>query len=366
MKKLTIAAVIFGLIIGSLVASWQIIIDFTKDVTNSHSFADAVSMAAPSVVNIYTSTVKQQEDNTNPLVKRYFTQQPRSQTLQELSLGSGVIMHKSGYIMTNLHVIKNATEILVMLYDGRQVNAEVIGMDKETDLAVLKVNIEPLKPIKVGSSDAMRVGDHALAIGNPYGFGQTVTSGIVSAKGRYGLNLNTYENYIQTDAAINVGSSGGALINTRGELIGINTANYTQSGGSQGIALATPVEVISKVLMDIIKHGFVVRGWLGLEVAQITPEIAAQLNTRVRNGIVITRTQAGSPAQEAGLQSQDIILSIQGKAITSGYQGLHEVAELTPGEEITIEVLRKNQKLTLVAEIGIRPASHKVPITSEP
>ncbi|MCK5882002.1 MAG: PDZ domain-containing protein, partial [Sinobacterium sp.] len=169
--------------------------------------------------------------------------------------------------------------------------------------------------------------------------------------------LNTYENYIQTDAAINVGSSRGALTNTSGELIGINTANYTQSGGSQGIALATPVETIYKVVTDIIQHGYVIRGWLGLEVAQLTPELALQLNTTITHGIVITRTQAGSPAQLAGLQSQDIIISIDGKQINSGYQGLHEVADLPPGRSIEVEVLRKNKRVKLNAVIGTRPAA---------
>ncbi len=362
MKKLTFAAIFTGFLIGALAASWQILIDFSKDLTNSHSFADAVAIAAPSVVNIYTSTMKAAEQNNdNPVVRQYFNQQrQRSQSMQEISLGSGVIMHESGYIITNLHVIKNATEILILLFDGRQANAKVVGIDQETDLAVLQIPLQQLVPVQAGSSEAMRVGDKVLAIGNPYGFGQTVTSGIVSAKGRYGLNLNTYENYIQTDAAINVGSSGGALINTRGELIGINTANYTQSGGSQGIALATPIETIAKVITDIIKHGFVVRGWLGLEVAQINPDIAARLNTNITNGIVITRTQAGSPAQKAGLKAQDIVLSIQGKPITSGHQGLFKVADLVPGEEITIEVLRNNQKLAFTAIIGIRPDASEV------
>lgn len=358
MRKATITAIIIGLLIGSLFASWRIIIDFAKDVTNLHSFADAVAITAPSVVNIYTSTPKSNDFIEDPLAQRYFKpQKEQIQNTQEISLGSGVIMNKHGYIVTNLHVIKDASKIIVLLYDGRQSKATVVGADTATDIAILKINQTDLTAISIGNSIDMRVGDPVLAIGNPYGFGQTVTSGIISAKGRYGLNLNTYENYIQTDAAINVGSSGGALINTRGELIGINTANYTQSGGSQGIALATPVETIYKVVSDIIQHGHVVRGWLGLEVTQLTPELALQLGTEITNGIVITRVQAGSPAQQAGLIAQDIIMSIDGKRISSGHQGLNEVADLMPGRTTEIEVLRKDKMVKLQAIIGTRPAS---------
>ena len=356
MRKVTLIAIIIGLLIGALFASWRIIIDFAKDVTNSHSFADAVAITAPSVVNIYTSNQIESTEQHHLIERPNTFQNTDTSTPQEISLGSGVIMHEYGYIVTNLHVIKDAKQIIVSLYDGRQSSASIIGADKATDIAILKIQQTNLSAIAIGNSENMRVGDPVLAIGNPYGFGQTVTSGIISAKGRYGLNLNTYENYIQTDAAINVGSSGGALINTRGQLIGVNTANYTQSGGSQGIALATPVETVYKVLTDIIRHGYVVRGWLGLEVAQLTPELAQQLNTTASHGIVITRTQSGSPAQEAGLLSQDIIISIDGKKISTGYQGLNEVADLMPGHSIEIEVLRKNKPIKLYAVIGIRPA----------
>ncbi len=358
MRKATLTAIFIGLLIGALFASWRIIIDFARDITNTHSFADAVALTAPSVVNIYTSSPIIQAKNTNELVSRYFTQQQSLQNnTQEISLGSGVIMHKHGYIVTNLHVIKDATKIVALLFDGRQAEAKIIGVDTATDIAILKIQQTDLPAIQMGNSEDMRVGDSVLAIGNPYGFGQTVTSGIISAKGRYGLNLNTYENYIQTDAAINVGNSGGALINARGELIGINTANYTQSGGSQGIALATPVETVYKVISDIIQHGYVVRGWLGLEVAQLTPEIAQQIDTDITNGIMITRTQSGSPAQQAGLLAQDIIISIDGKRISNGHQGLNEVADLMPGHTIEVEVLRKNKRVKVYAVIGIRPAS---------
>ena len=357
LSKSTYIAILFGLLFGALVAYWQTVWSFTKDITNSYSFADATAMAAPSVVSIFTSTIKTVNPRSNnPLIERFFKNQPRRQsTQQEISLGSGIIIHKNGYIVTNLHVIRDASEILVQLYDGRQTNAKVVGKDEETDLAVLKIKLTQLDPVLIGNSQIMRVGDAVLAIGNPFGFGQTVTSGIISAKGRYGLNLNTYENYIQTDAAVNIGSSGGALINARGELIGMNTANYTQSGGSLGIALATPVETISKVLTDIIQYGYVIRGWLGLEVTQLTPALAQLLSINRDHGVVITHTHSEGPAEKAGLKINDVILSIDGIDINTGHQGLLEVAELSPGKQISIEVLRNNQKQTIMAEIGIRP-----------
>ncbi len=236
-----IYTVILGLLFG-VAAAWLVNHVQDSQVPAVTSYADAASKAAPSVVNIYTTKLAMPEkryQGDDSLLRHFFNQrQKRFQQKRELSLGSGVILNQKGFVLTNLHVINNAQEILVLLYDGREALARVVGVDKDTDLAVLKIDLEALVAIDIGPVKNMRVGDSVLAIGNPYGFGQTVTAGIISATGRYGLNLNTYEDYIQTDAAINIGSSGGALINTQGQLIGINSAIYSQTGSSQGIGLA--------------------------------------------------------------------------------------------------------------------------------
>lgn len=360
MKK-TLFYVFAGLLVGA-VAGWMVKHHSTSSGPQLVSFADAVSMAAPSVVNIYTTKVTlepQQLQSNDPLLNFFFNQQiQRYRQKRELSLGSGVIVHQQGFILTNNHVIQDAEEILVLLYDGREALARVIGTDEETDLAVLKVDLPELQPIQIGDLTQLRVGDPVLAIGNPYGFGQTVTAGIVSAMGRYGLNLNTYENFIQTDAAINVGSSGGALVNGMGQLVGINAAIYSQSGGSQGIGLAIPMDIASKVLTDIIRHGEVIRGWLGLEVAQLTPNLAKQLGLDQTNGVVITNTYRQGPADQAGLLQGDIIISIDHKMINNGQEGMLEVANLEPGKKIIVEVIRSNQTKTIPLTVGIRPSSN--------
>lgn len=359
MKNLVIY-ILAGLAIGSATGWLTTYLKNTDEPLQLVSFADAVSYAAPSVVNIYTqkTTHELQRSKTNdPLLNFFFNQQNRRyKQKRELSLGSGVIVHKQGFILTNYHVIQDADEILVLLYDGRETLARVIGKDTETDLAVLQIDLPDLQPIKTGDLEKLRVGDPVLAIGNPYGFGQTVTAGIVSAMGRYGLNLNTYENFIQTDAAINNGSSGGALINGRGQLIGINTAMYSRSGGSQGIGLAIPIDIASKVLTDIIRHGEVIRGWLGLEVTQLNANIANRLGIQRTSGVVITNTYRQGPAEAAGLLPGDIIISIDNKKIVSGQDGLLEVANLQPGDIVRTEVIRNNQTQVIDVAVGTRPS----------
>jgi serine protease DegS len=363
--KHSLLYIFLGLITGSVIA-WFSAQHFNQNSQNKTepmfvSFADAVDRAAPSVVNIYTTkiTQRQHQNNNNPFYNLFVEQQnKRMQQQRELSLGSGVILHEDGLILTNYHVINNAERILVLLYDGRKYLAEVIGSDKETDLAVLKINAEALKAIHTSSSESVRVGDPVLAIGNPFGFGQSVSAGIISGKGRYGLNLNTYEDFIQTDAAINVGSSGGALVDHNGHLIGINTAMYSQSGGSQGIGLAIPIEIASKVLTDIIQHGHVVRGWLGLEGAQLSPSAAKSLNLADDTGIVITKVFEGGPAAHAGIQMHDIITHINNQAMESSHKGLLEVANLAPGEKIPLQLIRGQQSLNLDIIVGMRPASN--------
>lgn len=321
------------------------------------SYANAVNKAAPSVVNIYTTKMvaRQTSGNQSHLNNLFLNNPKKAPQETQISLGSGVILHQQGFILTNLHVIEDAREILILLHDGRKALASIVGTDKDTDLAVLKIDVPDLQAVTLGNSEMTRIGDPVLAIGNPFGFGQSVTAGILSGKGRYGLNLNTYENFLQTDAAINIGSSGGALVNQYGDIIGINAALYSQSGGSQGIGLAIPIEIATKVLKDIIQHGQVVRGWLGLEVAQITPEIAAYFRLPVNEGIIISNVYTSSPAAIAGLRVGDILEQIGKTDIKNGHTGLLEVANLEPGEIINIQVLRKQQHLTLKVKVGIRP-----------
>ncbi len=351
-----IHSILLGLVFGALVAFTGVLLMQNQ---SQHSLADAANKAAPSVVNIYTTKITQIPSiTTNEGLPDYFSnqRQKRYQQKRELSLGSGVIINQHGFILTNYHVIKNAQEILILTYDGRETLASITGIDKETDLAVLKVQINNLVPVDIGDLNDMRTGDPVLAIGNPYGFGQTVTSGIISAMGRYGLNINTYENFIQTDAAINIGSSGGALVNSNGELIGINSAIYSQTGGSQGIGLAIPIDIATKVMTDIIRHGQVVRGWLGLEVTQLTPTLASQLNLQQTSGVIITNTHNNGPAERAGLAPGDIIISIDKKPIKNGQEGLLEVANIEPGKNIDIEIIRDNQTLTISLIVGVRPS----------
>ena len=253
------------------------------------SYADAVALASPAVVNIYTQTIVQQEVHPlfdDPFFRNFFDADsiPQQERIQS-SLGSGVILSPQGYIVTNNHVITGADSIVVALKDGRESIAEVIGTDPETDLAVLKVSMSELPSIAILESDKSRVGDVVLAIGNPFGVGQTVTMGIISATGRHSLGINTYEDFIQTDAAINPGNSGGALIDAYGNLIGINTAIFSKSGGSQGIGFAIPSNLTKQVMKDLIKHGRVVRGWLGIEIQELTPKLAESFGLETMQGL---------------------------------------------------------------------------------
>lgn len=356
--KTALPFILLGLLAGSIAAFWSL--KEPQQPSNWLSFADAVDVAAPAVVNIYTTKAAEitpeQPEHNNPFLNLYQDQQKRRmQQQKELSLGSGVILSRQGFILTNYHVIKDAEEILVLLFDGRKTLATIEGIDKATDLAVLKIHLDNLQPIAIGDSKTMRVGDPVLTIGNPYGFGQSVSAGILSGKGRYGLNLNTYEDFLQTDAAINIGSSGGALTNPSGQLIGINTALYSRTGGSQGIGLAIPIEIAQKVLNDIIQYGYVIRGWLGLEAAQINPQLAKQLGLKTTQGIVVTNLFHNSPAAKAGILVGDIITHIDGEAITTGHKGLLEVANLLPGKKITTTLIREGTAYKTTVIIGQRP-----------
>jgi len=351
-------AIFLGLFFGALLAASFLLYKNIK-LNNPPSFADAASKAAPSVVNIYTTKIKSSY-TPNIANDYYFTQRRmRLERKRELTLGSGVIVESSGLVLTNYHVIKDAEEILILAHDNRQAIASIIGVDADTDLAILKISLSNLKAIDFGDLKKMRVGDSVLAIGNPYGFGQTVSSGIISAIGRYGLNLNTYENFIQTDAAISVGSSGGALINSQGEMIGINSANYSQNGNASGIGLATPVDIAKKVTNDIIEFGYVVRGWLGIEVTQLTPAIANQLGLSTSSGIIITNIYPNGPAHQAQLQPGDIITSIDDNDISNGQEGMFEVANLPPGTTIKVRAIRKEKAFSTKVTVGTRPHSNR-------
>ena len=324
------------------------------------SYAGAVRSATPAVVNIYTAKLVSTRQNPmlNDLYFRKFIQPgqlPQRQRI-ERSLGSGVIVTEQGHILTNNHVIAGADAIQVLLHDGRSTSAVVIGSDQATDLAVLKVDLPDLQPIELGDSNAARVGDVVLAIGNPLGFGHSVTQGIVSALGRYGLQPNAYEDYIQTDATIHLGNSGGALIDTRGRLLGINTLIYT--GNSQGrsaatgigISLAIPANLAVFVMQDLIDYGEVIRGWLGVSV-----EPVRLFETGAKDGraLAVIDVAGNSPAQKAGIQTGDIITHINGEAVQDGRLTMHRIALLRPGDIVDISLQRGQQSIDLRAVIGV-------------
>ena len=322
------------------------------------SYADAVIIAAPAVANLYTTKVVSKSNHPlfeDPQFRRFFGDNLPKQRRMESSLGSAVIMSPEGYLLTNNHVTSGADQIVVALKDGRETTARVIGTDPETDLAVLKIDLKNLPAITVGRSDNIRIGDVALAIGNPFGVGQTVTMGIISATGRNQLGLNTYEDFIQTDAAINPGNSGGALVDANGNLTGINTAIFSKSGGSQGIGFAIPVKLALEVMKSIIEHGQVIRGWLGIEVQPLTQELAESFGLKDRPGIVVAGIFRDGPAQKAGLLLGDVILSIDGEPAGDGRRSMNQVARTKPSDKIAIQVMRNGKELTLTAEVGLRP-----------
>ncbi|MBD1585675.1 Do family serine endopeptidase AlgW [Pseudomonas typographi] len=322
------------------------------------SYAGAVAAAAPAVANLYTT--KQVNKAAHPLFedpqfRRFFGDNMPRQRRWESSLGSAVIMSPEGYLLTNNHVTAGAEQIVVALKDGRETLARVIGSDPETDLAVLKIDLKSLPAITIGSSDGIHIGDVALAIGNPFGVGQTVTMGIISATGRNQLGLNTYEDFIQTDAAINPGNSGGALVDANGNLTGINTAIFSKSGGSQGIGFAIPTKLALEVMKSIIEHGQVIRGWLGIEVQPMTPDLAESFGLKDKPGIVVSGVFREGPAQKAGLQQGDVIVAINGEAAADGRKSMNQVARAHPGERIGIDIVRNGKPLKLTAEVGLRP-----------
>ena len=310
------------------------------------SYADAVDISAPAVANVFTRRLVRDPNSSNPGRARLST-----------SIGSAVVIDAAGYLVTNYHVVAQATEIRLQMADGRVANAEIVGFDAETDLAVLRVDLGVLPVIPLGRSDQLRIGDVVLAIGNPYGLTKTVTQGIVSATGRGLLGLMTFENFIQTDAAINEGNSGGALINSRGELVGINTAVLAQDTGTEGISFAIPVDLVRGVVDEIKEHGRVIRGYVGLEPDEPTRAESAALGLDPNVGIVLTRVYDDGPAARAGLVRGDVLLSINGEAIRSRQQALLLVAALEPGDEVAVVGWRDGQRFSGTLIAAERPPS---------
>lgn len=321
------------------------------------SYSDAVSKAAPSVVNIYTTKLvnRRYRYSNNPLYRHLFNNANAPQQVRmQSTLGSGVIVDTAGHILTNNHVISGADEIIVLLHDGRETAAKVVGTDQENDIAVLKIELDNLTAISVGDPVRARVGDVVLAIGNPFGVGQSVSQGIISATGRYGLRINSYENFIQTDAAINPGNSGGALVDAYGNLIGISTAVLDESDSSAGISFAIPADSALKSLEQIVQNGSVVRGWLGVDAYPLPSEAVKRYGTA---GIIVIAVMEGEPADRADLKPGDIITHINNQSVYDQRQGMNLVAEITPGSEVKLRVLRKGQTLELVAIAGVRPSA---------
>ncbi|OGB22487.1 MAG: 2-alkenal reductase [Burkholderiales bacterium RIFCSPLOWO2_02_FULL_57_36] len=322
------------------------------------SYRDASKRAMPSVVNIFTTQGAKQPQNPfmdDPFFRKFFGDRFDAQEEKQFSLGSGVVVSPQGYILTNNHVIEAADEIEVALADGRKAAAKLVGTDPETDLAVIKVDLKELPAITLGRIEQTRVGDVVLAIGNPFGVGQTVTMGIVSALGRNHLGINTFENFIQTDAAINPGNSGGALVDANGNLLGINTAIYSRSGGSLGIGFAIPVTTVKTVMESIINTGQVIRGWIGVEPQDITPELAESFGLTKKSGTIIAGVLKGGPADKAGMRPGDILVAVEEKPVTDTTDMLNLIAQLKPGSKTKMTLMRKNQESTIDVTIGTRP-----------
>jgi len=320
------------------------------------SYREAAGRAMPAVVNILTSKASREAHPIlkDPFFRRFFGDRMPPEE-QMSSLGSGVIVSGEGYILTNFHVVEGADQIEVGLADGRKAAARIVGTDPETDLAVIRIGERNLPVMVLGEPDEARVGDVVLAIGNPFGVGQTVTMGIISAVGRNNLHINHFENFIQTDAAINFGNSGGALVDIHGNLLGINSAIYSQTGGSIGIGFAIPVSTARTVLESIIKNGQVVRGWIGIESQDITPELADSFGLGRSSGAIIAGVVRNGPADRAGVRPGDILLAVEGKIVKNTGDMLNLIAQLAPGAKAKLKLMRQNRESTVDVTVGKRP-----------
>ncbi|MTW03489.1 Do family serine endopeptidase [Pseudoduganella ginsengisoli] len=327
------------------------------------SYRVAASRAMPAVVNVLTTKSPKRKHplSRDPFFRRFFERGDRGEgddgDEDQSSLGSGVIVSPAGYILTNNHVVDAADDIQVVLPDGRKSKAKVVGTDPETDLAVIQIGLDKLPVIVLGHAENAKVGDVVLAIGNPFGVGQTVTMGIISALGRNNLRINNFENFIQTDAAINFGNSGGALIDTNGNLLGINSAIYSQTGGSVGIGFAIPVSTAKSVMEAIISSGHVTRGWIGVESQEITPELAESFGLQRTSGAIIAGVVRNGPADKAGIKPGDILVSVEGKDVHDTTEMLNLIAALQPGGKATMRVLRKSRETELAVTVGRRPVA---------
>jgi len=323
-------------------------------VPGRESYADAVARAAPAVVNIYTARLVTERVAPSGWDQLFGNFLPRYRRRVERSLGSGVIVDTAGHIVTNHHVIANADSIKVQLADSREADAHIVGRDPDTDLAVLQIDLTPLPVVTFGRSDRLRPGDVVLAIGNPIGLSQSVTHGIVSATGREQLGIATFEDFIQTDAAINFGNSGGALIDTTGALVGINTAIVAKNLGVEGIGFAIPVNLVRGVLDEIVAHGHVIRGWIGIVPEDITDAQATQLGLP-HGGVLVSNLYVGSPAQQAGLQPGDILVTIDGAPLRSAQEALASIAARAPGKTLAIHALRGRQSIDVHMQVSEAP-----------
>ena len=323
------------------------------------SLSAAAKAASAAVVSITANKAGSRNAQTqDPWFRFFFGEQAPSEP--QVGLGSGVIVSANGFILTNNHVIEGADNIEVSLNDQRTAKARVVGTDPDTDLAVLKIELGKLPAIVLGNSDVLEIGDQVLAIGNPFGVGQTVTSGIISALGRNQLGINVFENFIQTDAAINPGNSGGALVDTQGHLLGINTAIYSRSGGSMGIGFAIPVSSARQVLDAIVRDGQVTRGWIGVEPQELNAELTQAFDVQVQAGVIITGVLQNGPAAQAGLRPGDVITQVAGRPVANVSQLLGAVAALKPGEPASVTIARRDRRSELTVVPGKRP-SPKLP-----
>ena len=326
--------------------------------TPTESFAPSASRVIPSVVNIFTQQKIVNPTHPvpdDPVFRYFFGDRLDPKPRQASNLGSGVVVSPNGYILTNHHVVDAAEEIQVALSDGRTLPARVVGADPETDLAVLKIEASNLPAITFAQPESLKIGDWVLAVGNPFGVGQTVTAGIVSALGRTHLGINTFENFIQTDAAINPGNSGGALVDAAGNLVGVNSAIYSRTGGSQGIGFAIPVSIARQVMEQIIKTGSVTRGWVGIEVQDLTPELAESFGLSSIEGALIAGVLKSGPADAGGVRPGDILLAVNGNKVVDSASLLNLIADLNPGTSAALKVARKQKQLELRIRVGKRP-----------
>jgi len=334
------------------------------------AMAEVAAAVKPSIVNISTTRTVKISGGMNPFFedpffRHFFGERQQPKERKSAGLASGVIVSSDGYIITNYHVVKDADEIKVTLTDKREFSGKVIGSDAKTEISVVKIEATGLSAMQWGDSDALRVGEIVLAVGNPFGLNQTVTMGIVSATGRANVGIADYEDFIQTDAAINPGNSGGALVNVKGQLVGINTAIFSTSGGYQGIGFAIPSNMVKSIMDSLVKKGKVVRGWLGVSIQRITPELAKQFNLSGENGALVSDIVENSPAEKAGLKRGDVIVEYDGKSTDDPNQLRNMVANTLPGEERTIKVLRDNKMITLKVTMGELPAELQQAETGE-